>query len=78
MGFGEQFQDVHHRCEICSPAKMQRITYIETCSGGYHPPAVYVVVTIHSVGVGYSTTLWRVSITGNPVISSVLCNTLSA
>lgn len=57
MEFGEQFQDVHRRCEICSPAKMQRITYIETCSGGYHPPAVYVVVTIHSVGVGYSTTL---------------------
>jgi len=27
--------------QLCSPAKIQRLTYIEPCKGEYYPPEVY-------------------------------------
>ena len=45
QGFAEAFQVIHRRGKLCSHAKIQRLTYIEPCSGGYHPPAVYAAAT---------------------------------
>ena len=39
QGFAEAFQVIHRMGKLCSPAKIQRMTYIEPCWGGYHPPA---------------------------------------
>ena len=39
LGLGEPFQEVHRSGELCSPAEIQRLTYIEPCRGGYYPPA---------------------------------------
>ena len=49
LRFAEQFQEAHRRGELCSPVKIQRLTYIEPYRGGYYPPAVYVVICDYSL-----------------------------
>ena len=49
QGFAEAFQVIHRRGKLCSRAKIQRLTYIEPCWGGYHPPAGFAVACGYSL-----------------------------